>query len=432
MTTSAPSPIPLGTRAYRGRLLSPLTPEGSRNQGAGLRFIEDALLLVTPDGRILSAGPAATTTFRGPVLDLRPAVLIPGFVDAHLHYPQTRITGSASGPLLDWLERSVFPEEARFDDPAHAAAVASDFTRRMLMAGTTTCAAYSSAHAAATDTLFEALDRAGLRAFAGLTLMDQGCPEPLRLDHREALPAMRDLIQKWHGKGEGRLQFIVTPRFALSCSRPLLEAAAQVAADHQLFVQTHLAESPAEAEAVLRACPWAIDYLDVYDRLGLLGPRSLFAHAIHLSPRAWDRLAEAGARVAHCPDSNFFLDSGRMPIDEPRRRHVPIALGSDVGAGRSFDMRRAMSHAFDSALCLGTRLTPAELFTLATLGGATALDLQGRVGSLDPGKEADFLVVRCPDHITTEEGILAQLAFASDESTIQRVYVRGAQVHPVD
>ncbi|AKT38048.1 guanine deaminase [Chondromyces crocatus] len=475
MIRSAPPVLPLGTRAYRGRLLTPVQaafpgparvaragasspppasrppasrPPASRPpvsrpparpstlpprpaERARLRYIDDAILLVAPEGHIVSAEPAALTSFRGPILDLRPAVLIPGFVDAHLHFPQTRITGSASGPLLEWLDRSVFPEEARFHDPAYAAAVADDFIRRLLLAGTTTSVAFSSAHPTATDQLFDALHRTGLRGVAGLTLMDQNCPEALRLGHREAVPAMRDLIQKWHGKDEGRLRFVITPRFAPSCSRALLEAAADLADEHQLFIQTHIAEQPAEAEAALRACPWGTDYLDIYDRLGLLGPRTLFAHAIHLSDREWDRIAEAGARVAHCPDSNFFLGSGRMALDEPRRRGIPVALGSDIGAGRSFDMRRAMSHAFDNALCLGNRLSPAELFTLATLGGAEALDLADHIGTLEAGKEADFLAVRCPDHITTEAEILAQLAFASEESRVLRVYVRGAQVHPI-
>jgi guanine deaminase len=426
----APALAP-GCRAYRGRLLTPLST-GREGAPARLRFLDDALLVVDRDGRIAWVGEAAGAPFRGAALDLRPAVLLPGFVDAHLHYPQTRITGSASGALLDWLERSVFPEEARFADPAYAVEVAGEFTRRMLAAGTTTCAAYSSAHPAATDRLFEELDRAGIRAIAGLTLMDQACPEALRLHPRDAVPAARDLLQKWHGAGAGRLGFAVTPRFAPSCSRALLEAAAQLAADHRLLIQTHVAEQPREAEIALRAHPYGESYLDIYDKVGLLNERTLLAHAIHLSSREWDRLAEAGARVVHCPDSNFFLGSGRKPIREPQRRGVPVSLGSDVGAGRSFDLRRAMSHAFDSALCTGERLTPTDLLAMATLGGAAALGLADRVGALDPGKEADFIVVRCPTHAATEADVLAQLVFASDATAVLRTYVRGAQVHPRD
>jgi len=424
----APALAP-GRRAYRGRLLTPLGG-GAPGAPARLRYLDDALLVVDAEGRVASVSEFAGASFRGPALDLRPAVLLPGFVDAHLHFPQTRITGSASGALLDWLERSVFPEEARFADPDHAAVVADEFTRRMLAAGTTTCAAYSSAHPAATDRLFEALDRAGMRAVAGLTLMDQGCPEALRLPAREAVPAARDLVQKWHGSGGGRLGFAITPRFAPSCSRELLEAAARLAADHRLVIQTHIAEHHAEGEAALRVHPYASGYLDVYDKVGLLTERTLLAHAIHLTPPEWDRLAEVGAKVVHCPDSNFFLGSGRKPLREPRLRGVPVALGSDVGAGRSFDLRRAMSHAFDSALCTGERVLPADLLAMATLGGAAALGLEGRTGSLEPGKEADFIVVRCPEYAASEADVLAQLVFASDVTAVTRTYVRGEQVHP--
>jgi guanine deaminase len=388
------------------------------------------VLVVDAGGRIAWVGPAAEASFPGPILDARPAVLLPGFIDAHLHYPQTRITGSASGALLEWLERSAFPEEARFADPAYAERVAGELTRRLLAAGTTACAVFSSAHPAATDRLFDALLRAGLRAAAGLTLMDQACPAALCLDFREAIPAARDLVQRWHGAGGGRLEFAVTPRFAVSCSRPLLEAAARLAADHGLLIQTHVAEQPAEAEAALRAHPWAADYLDIYDKVGLLGGRTLLAHAIHLSDREWDRLAAAGAKVAHCPDSNFFLGSGRMPLGQARWRGVPVALGSDVGGGRSFDLRRAMSYAFDSAMCIGERPAPAELLTMATLGGAAALGIADRVGSLEPGKEADFLVMRCPEYATTEEAVLAQIVFAGEPSGVERAYVRGVQVAP--
>ncbi len=413
----------LQARAYRGRLLTPVAAD------AGLRFIEDALIVVGEDGRIASVGAFAQGAFQGPVLDLRPAVLLPGFVDAHLHFPQARVTGSASGPLLEWLERTVFPEEARFTDAGYAAAVAGELVGRMLAVGTTTCAAFSTSSPAATHTLFEALERSGIRAVAGLTLMDQACPDALRLPAEEAIPAARDLVQRWHGAAGGLLRFAVTPRFAVSCSRPLLEAAAQLAADHGLLIQTHVSENPAEGEEALRAHPYADGYLDVYDRLGLLTPRTVLAHCVHLSPREWDRVAEAGARVAHCPDSNFFLGSGRMALREPLARGVTVALGSDVGAGRSFDLRRAMSSAFDAALCTGLRAPPAALLRAATLGGAEALGLAAEIGTLEPGKDADFIAVDVPEHARTEAELLAQIAFASDAAAVRRAYVRGAQVH---
>ncbi|WP_437815860.1 guanine deaminase [Sorangium sp. So ce1078] len=414
-------------RAYRGRLLTPIAaPAG----GAPVRFLDDALLVVGADGLIAQVAPFAPGAYRGPVLDLRPAVLMPGFIDAHLHFPQTRVIGSASGPLLDWLERSVFPEEARFRDEGYAALVAGEFTGRLLASGTTTCVVFSSSCAGATDQLFRALLRAGLRGIAGLTLMDQNCPEALCVPRDEAIAAARDLVQRWHGEGGGLLEFAITPRFAPTCSRPLMEAAARLARDHDLLVQTHVAENPAEGEATLREHPWARDYVDVYDRVGLLTGRTLLAHGVHLSPREWDRIAEARSSVVHCPDSNFFLGSGRMRLGDARARAVPVALGSDVGAGRSFDMRRSMSSAFDNALCLGDRLTPADLFVLATQGTADAVGLGRVIGSLEAGKEADFIAVRFADHVLGESALLNHLVFAPETAAVQRAFVRGTPVHP--
>lgn len=414
------SAVASNRRAYRGRVLTPVGSAGA------LAYFPDGLLVVEA-GRLVSVGPYAAGEATGAVLDLRPAVLLPGFVDAHLHFPQTRVIGSASGPLLDWLDQTVFPEEARFRDEAYARAVAAELTARLLAAGTTTSAVFSSSSEQATGALFEALDRAGLRAVAGLTLMDQACPEAVRVPAAEALAASSRLVARWHGHDHGRLTFAVTPRFALSCSRALMEGAARLAADHQLLIQTHIAENAAEGEAVLAAHPWGGDYLGIYEKTGLLGPRTVLAHAIHLSASEWDRVAALGVSIAHCPDSNFFLGSGRMRLREAESRRVPIGLGSDVAAGRSFDLRRAMAHCYDNALALGQGVAPAHLLKLATLGGAAALGLAAETGSLEAGKSADFIAVSLPEYVDTEGAILAQLAFG-DSGRVERVFVRGERV----
>ena len=414
-------------RAIRARILTPLADGSTRFLPDGVLHLDGARI-----GAVEAWDPSSLSQPRvheaGPLLDLRHCVLVPGFVDTHVHYPQTRVIGSASGPLLDWLKRTVFPEEARFRDGNYARAVAAELTGRLLAAGTTTAAIFSSSSPHATDTLFAALDAAGLRGLAGLTLMDRACPDALSLPAEEALAACERLIARWHGHDAGRLGFAITPRFALSCSRPLLEGAARIARAHGLLIQTHIAENPAEGVAVLEAHPWARDYLGVYEETGLIGPRTLLAHAIHLSPSEWDRAAAAGAAVAHCPDSNFFLGSGRMRLVEARDRGIRVGLGSDVAAGRSFDMRRAMAHAYDNALCLGERMTPAALLRLATLGGAEALGLDGVTGSLEAGKEADFVALRLPEYATDEEAILGLIAFA-DVGRVERVFVRGRAVH---
>ena len=356
-------------------------------------------------------------------------MLVPGFVDTHVHYPQTRVIGRAGAPLLAWLEGTIFPEEARFASEPYARAVAASFVAALAAAGTTTASVYGSSHERATDVLFEALAASGLRARAGLTLMDQRSPEDLCVPRDAAMAACARLADRWHGHDGGRLGFAVTPRFALSCSRALMEDAARFADARGLPIQTHLSEHPAEGAAVLAEHPFASDYLGVYEAVGLLGPRTLLAHAIHLSDAEWDRIAARGARVAHCPDSNFFLGSGRMRLAAARRRGVVVGLGSDVAAGRSFDLRRAMSYAYDNALCLGDRVSAEDLFTMATLGGAQALGLDGVTGSLVPGKEADFLALSLPAPADSLDAVLAQIAF-SDGVRVERAFVRGARVYP--
>jgi guanine deaminase len=409
------------TLALRGRILTPL------GRG-GLEYLPDGLVRADDDGRIteVSAYPK-----RGvPVLvrDMRPALLLPGFVDAHLHFPQTRIIGRASGPLLEWLDESVFPEEARFARPAYARAVADDFIDRMLGAGTTSASIFSSSHAGATHILFERLAARGMRASAGLTLMDQRCPRSVAVPRKEAMAAARKLAARWDGHDGGRLRFAVTPRFALSCSRGLLEDAGKLAAELALPIQTHLGETPGEGEATLAAHPYAQSYLDVYDRAGLVNERAILAHAIHLSKAEWTTVARRRAHLAHCPDSNFFLGSGRMRLAHALGKGIGVALGSDVAAGRSFSMRRAMASAYDNALCLDARVEPAELFRLATLGGASALGAGDRVGSLEPGKECDLVAVSVSPRAKTVDEVLAELVFDNDRVDVLEVYVRGRRL----
>ncbi|MFT3768768.1 MAG: guanine deaminase [Minicystis sp.] len=406
-------------QAIRGRLLTPLA-------AGGVRWLDDALL-ITDGPRIARIVPFTRDAFSGPILDLRPAVILPGLIDTHVHFPQTRVIGRAAGPLLEWLDHVVFPEEARFREASYARAVGLEFTSHLAAAGTTTACIFSSSSETATDVLFESLAASGLRAIAGLTLMDQKCPEALRVPREEAMAACARLADRWHGHDQGRLAFAVTPRFALSCSRRLMEDAARFAADRGLVVQTHVAENPAEGAAVLAEHPYATDYLDVYDAVGLLGERTILAHAIHLSTAEWDRVAARRTTIAHCPDSNFFLGSGRMPLGEPRARGVRVGLGSDVAAGRSFNLRRAMAYAYDNALCLGDHLKPADLLTLATLGGARALGLDAVTGSLEPGKDADLIAVDLPDHAADDHAVLALLAFA-DAGRVTRTFVRGRLV----
>lgn len=409
--------------AFRGKLLTGLT--GRRD----LLYIDDAWLVVDEAGRIDTVAPYSAEIARDiDVRDVRPWLMLPGFVDAHLHYPQIRVIGSASGPLLPWLERTVFPEEARFVQEPHARLVASELVQRLAAAGTTTSVLFSSSSPEATRVLFEALAASGLRAIAGLTLMDQNCPDNLCVSADRALAAATELVADFHEYDQGRLAFAMTPRFAPTCSRVLLERSAQLAHDKKLFVQTHISENADEVFAALEVHPWAQDYLDVYERTGLLGSRTLLAHAIHLSASEWDRVAKTDSRIVHCPDSNFFLGSGRHPLTEPQKRKVHVALGTDVAAGRTFDVRRIMSSAYDNALCLGNRVVPDELFRLGTLGGAETLGMDATVGSLEAGKDADVCLVELPTYVEGMTDVLSRIVFSSDTTPVRETYVRGKRV----
>jgi len=402
------------TQWVRARVLSPEGPEE-------LTWIDDALVGLE-DGRFAHVGPYDGRPVH---MDVRPGVLMPGFVDAHVHFPQTRIIGSASGPLLAWLEKSTFPEEARFEDAAHAAEVSREFADRLTRAGTTLSMVYSSVHPDACFALLDTFAERGLRTIAGPVLMDEHCPEALKLPASEALPALERLVERWHGH-DGRIQLAVVPRFALSCSAELMRAAGELAKAHGLWVTTHLSETVAECQVATERFG-APDYLTVYDDLGLVHERSVYAHCIHLSEREWDRMAEAGAVVAHCPDSNDFLGSGGMPIAEALRRGVPVSVGTDVAAGRTFQVPRILSSAYDNGLRTGHPLSLAQLLWLGTRGGALALG-HDQVGQIAVGKEADMVLVDVPWWAADAEGVLSSVFFDHDRPLPRCVWVRGQVV----
>lgn len=391
------------------------------------RFDElaDATIEVDDAGRIVAVGPAAPGC---PIAETHPgAVLLPGFVDTHLHFPQTRVIGSASGPLLAWLERSVFPEEARFADRAYAEEVARELCDALIAQGTTCAAIYSSPHPGATDALFAELDRRGLRAFAGLTLMDRGAPPANLLEPAAALDACATLLDRWHGHDRGRLSFSVVPRFALSCSDELLRGAAELASRHGLLVQTHLSENRDELRATAAAFPGLPDYLAVYEHHGLVGARTILAHCIWLSDGEWDRVAGRGAAVAHCPDSNFFLGSGCMPLARAAARGIRIGLGTDMGAGRTFSLRRVAAAAYDAALVVEAPVSPHELLWRATTGGAAALGLDRVIGRVAAGFDADLVAIDVPAGATGTR-LIDNLLFRHDAGPVRAAYVRGRRL----
>ena len=357
-----------------------------------LEIIPDGALWVDAGGRIAGYGPAGEAPADGERVDFGGAWLLPGLIDAHLHFPQYYAVAAANRGLLAWLRETVFPEEMAFRDPGFAAAVAQALVRRLLRGGVTCACAFGSQYPEATEALFEAARAAGLRLIAGPTLMDRNGPDALLTTPERAWRANEALLARYGD--HPRLHLALTPRFALSCSPALLEMCGEFRRRHpQVYLQTHINETLAEIAAVQRAFPDAWNYLDVYDRYGLLGPRTLLAHDVHPQRAELRRLAESECRVVHCPGSNLFLGSGLFPLRRHVEHGIPLALGSDIGAGLHFSVWEELAEAYKIQRLQGETLTAAQLLHLVTLGAAEALGLAGEIGSFAPGKAADFFVL---------------------------------------
>src|SRR5687767_12190524 len=368
----------------RGSVLSPLSRDRAEMH-------EDGLVEIA-DGRIVAVGPWSGDSSRAnpggaPVIDTGGALILPAFVDTHVHLPQIDIRGRWGLPLLPWLERYVFPAEAAFADPDHAARVADRFFAELAAAGTGTACVFATSHTEATMRAFEAADASGLRVVLGKVLMDRNVPsalvEPAEAGIRDSLA----LAERWEGAAGGRLHYAVTPRFALTSSPELLAGAGRAARDAGLRIQTHLAEQTDEVAKVLEAFPGARDDLEVYEGAGLVRRGAVFAHAIHCSNDAFQRLARAGAAIACCPTSNAFLGSGTFPLARARDAGVTIGIGSDVGAGPQFSPLDVLRH----FAYLGG-IAPEELLYRATLAGAEALGFP-ETGRIAPGLSADLVIL---------------------------------------
>jgi guanine deaminase len=364
----------------------------------------------------------------------------PGFVDAHVHYPQMEMTGAFGETLLDWLARYTYPAEARFADAAHAARIAKLFLRSLLRAGTTTACVYCTVHEHSADALFAEAARLGLRIVAGKVLMDRNAPPGLLDGADHGIPATRRLIERWHGRG--RLLYAITPRFAPACTEAALEEAGRLWRDSPgTYVQTHLCETEAEIDWVRELFPAAPSYLGVYARAGLAGPRAVMGHAVHVTEGDLASLRDAGCGVAHCPSSNLFLGSGLFGLHAAKAAGVRVGLGSDVGAGTGLSALRTLGDAYKVARLRGARLHPAQALWLATWGVAAALRLENRIGNLAPGMEADLVVLdpqATPElelrtgHAPDLADTLFALTALGDERAVRATYVAGRLAHDRD
>jgi guanine deaminase len=395
-------------------------------------------LLVLENGHVLACGARADlepTLPKGTyIVDHSGSLIIPGFIDTHIHFPQLDMIASFGEQLLDWLERYTFPEEAKFKDPAHAEECADFFLDELLRNGTTSALVYGTVHKESADALFKAAFDRGMRIVAGKALMDRNVPEAVRDTAESGDRDSRELIEKWHGKG--RLGYAVTPRFAPACSDDQMTRAGKLLAEiPDLLMHTHMSENTGEIDWVKELYPDAKDYLDVYAKFGLLTDRSVFAHCIHLGDDEFQRMAKNGAAISYCPTSNLFLGSGLFDLKKAEAHGVKVGMGTDVGAGTSFSLLQTMNEAYKVCHLKGHKLDPYKSFYLATLGGARALNMGDKVGSFEAGKEADFLVLdlaatpllkRRLENCTSIDETLFVLSMLGDDRVICHTYIAGA------
>ena len=361
-------------------------PKAAAHDRRGALRIKDGLIAEIGRAQALRAAHPAL-----PVDDHGDRLIVPGFIDAHAHYPQTAIIASWGKRLIDWLETYTFPEEMRFSDPAYAADVAERYLDLLLAHGTTTVCSYCTIHPESVDAFFTAAEARGMRVLAGKTCMDRDtAPEGLRDTAASAYDDSKALLQRWHGRG--RLSYVITPRFSPTSTEAQLAALGALWAEHpDCLMQTHISEQTDEIAWVKTLYPDARDYLDTYEAHGLLGAKGLYGHAIHLEPREIDRLSEVGAALVHCPTSNTFIGSGLF--DMGLRARLRVGLATDTGGGSSFSMLRTMAASYEIAQLRGTALHPSELVWLATGASAEALGLGDRIGRLAEGFEADLAVL---------------------------------------
>lgn len=435
------APTPSGLQAYRAGVLHfRADPAFDNNAHA---WHEDGLLVVD-NGIIQAAGDYAqlkSSLPQGtPVHDYRGKLIVPGFIDTHIHYPQTDMIASPSPGLLSWLEKYTFPTERKFDDPEHAREVASFFLDELLRCGTTTAMVYCTVHPSSVEAFFSESEKRNLRMVAGKIMMDRNCPEFLRDTAESGARESEDLIKKWHKRG--RQLYAITPRFAPASTEAQLQLAGELAAAYpDTYLQTHVAENTDEVAWAKSLFPHARSYLDVYDHYGMMRPRAMYAHCIWIDDADRARMAQTQSAVSICPTSNLFLGSGLFNFARADAARVPLSLATDVGGGTAFSMLQTMNEAYKVARMGGADLPALRLFYLATLGAARSMQLQGTIGNFAPGAEADFIVLdpkatpllaRRTARMNSLEELLFALALLGDDRTVAATYVAGHRLHARD
>lgn len=419
----------------RGRILSFVRPPLGPGDASAYIYLEDGAVLVGGGGRVSAVGEFSELAkgHEGPISDHRPHLVLPGFLDPHLHFVQMQVVGSYAANLLEWLNTYTFVEEQRFADEAHCATIADVFLDELIRNGTTSAAAYCSVHPQSAEALFAAAEKRNMAMLAGKCLMDRNCPEALQDTAQTGYDQTKALIGKWHGNG--RQRYAITPRFAITSTPEQMEMAAALAQEHpECPIQTHLSENGAEIEFTRELFPQHADYASVYAHYGLMRENALFGHAIHLSDRELGLMADTGSVAVSCPTSNLFLGSGLFDQDRATKAGVRVAVASDIGGGTSYSMLRTLDEFYKVQQLAENRLAPLQSYYLATLGNAEAMGLSAEVGQIAPGMMADLVVLNARatpamslrmQTVETLEEELFVLQTMGDDRAVAETYIAG-------
>jgi len=418
----------------RGRALSFVNEPQGISDSSSYRYFEDGAVVVS-DGKIVALDDFDQIShgFSGEIIDHRPCLILPGLIDPHIHYVQMQIIASYAANLMEWLNKYTFVEEQKFADFAHASKIAQAFFDTLIRHGTTTAAAYCSVHAASAEAFFTEAQKRNMAMIGGKCMMDTNCPEALRDTAQKGYDQTKALIEKWHANG--RNLYAITPRFAITSTHEQMEAVQALIGEFpDAYVQTHLAENDQEIAFTKELYPGHEDYLGIYQHYGLLGPKSLFGHSIHLNEREIGAMAETRSVAVSCPTSNLFLGSGLFAHDRLKKAGVAIGVATDIGGGTSFSMFKTLDEFYKVQQLNGSRFDPLSSFYLMTLGNARALSLAEKIGTLAPGSDADIVVL---DPCATPEMALRHqtvtdlgeelflLQTLGDERAVVETYVAG-------
>lgn len=428
--------------AIRGSLFY-LTDDPFRNAPIDCMVYESDGIILMQDGRISAIGSKQDIESQIPddvqVVHYPNAIIMPGFIDAHIHYPQVEIIGSYGTQLLEWLNKYTFPTEAQFHDEQHATTIAEFFIDELKRNGTTSASVFCTSAPESVDAIFQAAQQDNMLLLAGKMMMDSHAPQNILDTPQSSYDDSKTLIERWHKKG--RALYTVSPRFALTSSPEQLELASTLFHEYQdVRLQTHISENKDEVKRAMELYPERRNYTDIYDHYGLLDSRAIYGHAIHMSEGELRRFHETGTKIAHCPTSNFFIGSGLFNIEATKQetRPVTVGLGTDVGGGTSFSMLQTLSEAYKMAQMLGISMTAMQGFYLATLGSAQALGIEDRVGTFKVGHDADIVIL--DPHATPLLNLRAQVAdsldellfvmmMCADDRAIEATYIAGEQVY---